>query len=106
GFEHAHFSIVHERVSLDELQQVGFDVRADYAVRLDDGAGVGIDVVPRPSDLRLQPAPERTEQIRKSFATRMRTLHAFEPGQKFIRQIGASPVLLRAATLAGPFDDD
>src|ERR1051325_3626833 len=51
GVEHANLSLMHERVSLHELQQVGLDVRADDAVRFDDGARFGINVVPRTPDL-------------------------------------------------------
>ena len=36
--EHTHASVVHKRMARDELEQVGFDVRANDAVRFDDRA--------------------------------------------------------------------
>jgi len=46
---------MHERVPLHKFQQVRLDMRADDAIRLDDGGGLGIDIIPGPAHLRVQP---------------------------------------------------
>jgi len=76
--EHTDRPIVHERVSLDEFEQVGLDVSADDAVGFDHGTSLGINIVPRPAHLRMQPAFQWAEQIGESLALDMGTLDPFK----------------------------
>src|SRR5437870_4707482 len=92
--EDADLSIVHERVSLDEFKQMGFDVCADNAVGFDDGTCLGVNVIPWPSDLRLQPTPQWAKQISQTFAPPVPTFDAFELWQKFLGEVGPSPLLV------------
>ena len=69
---------MHERVSLDEFEQVCFDVSADDAVGFDHGTSLGINIVPRPARLRMQPAFQRAEQICEALAAHVGTLDPFK----------------------------
>jgi hypothetical protein len=106
SIKHADLSAVHERVSLYEFKQMGFDVCANDAVRLDDRARIRIHIVPKPAHLRLQPTPQRTKQVCQTFANGVGTFDAFKSQQEIVRQIGASPVFARAGIPSWSFHDD
>ena len=57
----ADLAVTQKSVALHKFEQMRLDVRADAAVGLDDGGGRGIDLVPRPAELRVQPAPQRAD---------------------------------------------
>lgn len=99
-------AVAEERVAVHELKQVGLDVGAHDAVGLDDGAGLGIDVVPRPAELSPQPAAKRTEQVGEGLPMPVGPTHAFAAGQEVRIKIGLATEFGRAGIPAGPFDDD
>src|SRR5882762_2558437 len=78
SIKNAHPTLVHECISLDEFEKMCFDVCANDTVRFDHGAGFRINIVPRSAHLRLQPALQRSEQIRQAFAVAVRTFDALE----------------------------
>jgi hypothetical protein len=47
---------VHKSVALHEFEQVRFDMRPNDAIGLNNRAGLRINIVPEPSDLRVKPA--------------------------------------------------
>ena len=54
--EHAYFSLTHERVSFDKLEQMILNVGSNNTVRFDHRTCFGINVIPGPPDLGEQPA--------------------------------------------------
>jgi hypothetical protein len=91
---------------LDELEQVRLDMRANGTVRLDHGAGVGVNIVPHSAHLCLQPATQRPEQIREAFAVKVWTFDALELWQQFVGQIGAPSVFAPTGVPPRSLDDD
>jgi hypothetical protein len=61
GFEDANLSIVHKRVPLDELKQMGLDVCSDDTVRLNYRTRIGIHIIPGTANLGLQPSFQRAQ---------------------------------------------
>lgn len=98
--------VAQERVALHELQEVGLDVGADHAVGFDDGAGLGIDVVPRPAELGAEPAAQRSQQVGEGFPAIVGPAHAFVLRQELGVEVRPAAVLAGAGIPAGPFDDD
>jgi hypothetical protein len=54
--KHADFAFMNEGMALHKFKKMRFDVSAGDAVGLDHGARLGINVIPRPAQLRAQPA--------------------------------------------------
>ncbi len=61
GILDTNLPVVHECVSLYKFEQMCFDVYLNVVVRMDDGAGLGIHVIPMPAHLGLQPAAQWAE---------------------------------------------
>jgi hypothetical protein len=104
--EDADLPLVHESIPLHELQQVGLDMRTDGTIRLDHRTGLGIDIVPKPPDLRAQPAFQRSQQICEPLALGVGTPHPFALREQLFWQIGAPSVFRRSRIPSWPFDYD
>lgn len=100
------FPIAQKGVALHELHEVGLDVGADHAVGFDDGARLGIDVVPRTAELGAKPAAQRSQQVGEGFAAIVRPAHAFVLRQEIGVEVRPASVLAGAGIPTGPFDDD
>jgi len=100
------FAVLHEGQELDHAEQMDLDVIAHDAVRLDDGAGFAVDVIPRTSDLRTQPAFQRAEMFAETFAVVVRTPDAFKSGQQFVGQTGAAELFAAITAVPRFFAED
>jgi hypothetical protein len=67
---------------------MGFNMCPDDTVRFDHGARLRINIVPPSAHLCVQPALQRSKQIRQTLAVPMRAFDALELWQKFIAQVG------------------
>ena len=104
--ETPHAAVTEEGVTVHELQQVRLDVRAHDAVGFDDGAGFGIDVVPRASDLRTQPAAQGAEQVGEGLPVAVRATHALAVREQVRIEGGPAALLDGTGVPAGSFDND
>jgi hypothetical protein len=93
-------------VALDHLQQVRLDVRSDNAIGFDDGAGLGVGVVPAPANLRANPAAQGAEHVGETLAGRVWALDALERGPQLNGLVRAPMILAAAGIPAGPLDDN
>jgi hypothetical protein len=101
----ADLPVMHEGVAFHELQQMGLDVRANDAVRLDYRTSFRIDVVPGTAKLCMQPAAQRSQQVGETLPHGVRASHAFAFPKQFVRQIGAPPLFARSGIPARSFND-
>jgi hypothetical protein len=62
---------MHESMPLRKLEQVRFNMQADDAIRFNDRARFGVNIVPWATNLGLQPSLQRSQQVRESLATDM-----------------------------------
>jgi len=104
--ENRYFAFVHEGVSLNELEQVRLNMRAYNAVWFDYRTSLRIDVIPRAAHLGVQPAAQWAKQICQAFAASVWTPDALKLRQKFVRKIGASPMLSTAGIPTWSFHHD
>ena len=101
-----HTAVPKEGLSFNEVEQVPFDVRAHDAVGFDHLAGLGIDIVPRTTDLRLEPPFQWAEQVAKPFLMGVRTADAFA-FRKVIKRLFRTRELAGIALAAArSLDDD
>lgn len=91
---------------MHEIQEVGLDVRAHDAVGFDDGAGFGVDVVPRAAELGAQPSAQWAKQVGERLAPRVRAAHALAAGQQVRVKVRRAQRFAGTGIPAGSFNDD
>jgi hypothetical protein len=99
-------AIPQKRVPVYQPQQACPEVKPRDSPRAGDRAGLGIDVIPRAIDLRLQPSAQGAEMFLGLSINAMRTPHPFTPGQKVKIEHSATLSFFGAVVSALPFGDD
>jgi hypothetical protein len=100
------FSTPHEGVTLHHLKHVNANVCSDDVVWFDDLCGLAVNIIPGSTDVRSQPAFERSQVFAEPFAICVGPPHSLFLWEKFIRQVRASVLFAAATAVTRFFDDD